>query len=396
MKDNRKIYSDAVADAGASFRGIAASDLRRNRDRTTMRAFVAVMAVLWLFGASQFFWGAAWNGLIVVFAAAVIGAAAVFTYLMRGAAAATVAGLLGAATTGWLSWIGGLNWGFLIVGILLSPLAVMAVMAGRSERLQRLPAAVIAAVIAPAFYALSPAVGGWSVPLALIAVTAFVCWQINLPYLGSAKQASKRSDIPMLSTSPFAAGMFGAAAPSGVDQLSLQERVEANQSTAQALRALPANWYVFHSRSAFTGDLIDHVVVGPPGVFVLRSEFAPGALLLDQASTGAEGVPVTNDGERLPMVVSTVLCETAAVVDLQLLTPGGRRVTHAVMVASEAVIDAGVLNQRVIVDESPDQVDWVTPATLVAYLTSAPTLNRGDQFTADLATVLDYQLPPIR
>ncbi|MFC0313636.1 hypothetical protein ACFQNE_02765 [Gordonia phosphorivorans] len=394
--NRRALGNDAVADAGASFRGIAANDRRHNRDRTTIRVLVVALAALWVVGAAQFFWGTAWNGVIAVFAAAAIGSGAAFVYALRGAATAAIAGLGAGATTGWLAWSGGLNWGFLLVGVVLPPLAVMAVMSARAEQIPRLSAAVIAAVLCPAVFLLAPLLGGWVVLVAGVAVVAFLTWQIDLPYRRTAKHASLRSGIPMLSTSPFASGMFGVAPPSGVDQATLKERVDANQQTAQALAKLPAGWYVFHSRAAFTGDLIDHVVVGPPGVFVLRSEFAPGVLRLEPAFDGDDGVPVARDGDRLPMIVSTVLCETAAAVDLHLLTPGQRRVARAVMVATDAVIDECVLHQQTVVEDGDDQVDWVAPANLVTYLKASPSLRRSPEFVADLATVLDYQLPPVR
>lgn len=394
--NKREIRSDPHADAGASFRGIASNDVRHDRDRVAIRVFVVVMAAVWVIGAAQFFWGTAWNGVLAVFGSAAVGSAAAFVYLLRGSAAAAIAGLAGAATTGWLAWAGGLNFGFLVAGLLIPPVAVLAVLTARSEQLPRLPAAVIAAVIAPIVFLSTPLLGGWVLLAALAATGVFITWQIDLSYRRTARQASRRSNIPMLSTSPFASGLLGVEPPSGVDQYALRERVEANETTARALRSLPGSWYVFHSRSAFTGDLIDHVVVGPSGVFVLRSEYVPGALTLDPAASDVDGVPLARDGEKLPMLPSTVLCETAAAVDLQLLTPNGRRVTRAVLVASDAVISGAVLHQEVIVDEVADQVDWVAPANLVDYLQSCPPLGQDAQFVKDLATVLDYQLPPVR
>ncbi|WP_156150365.1 hypothetical protein [Gordonia sihwensis] len=370
------------------------TDRQHDRDRLVITILLGALAALWAIGFSLFFWGNAGNGLLLVGVAAAIATGAAFVYATRGAAAVRVVGLGSAAITAWVGWVGGLNWGLFIGGAVLTVLLVLGAVAGRTRRLPRLLAGSVAAVITPTTFLLSKLVGGWVLLIAAALGAGFVAWQINLPRRAAAREASRRSSIPMLGTGLFSLSSLGVDPPTGVDQQTLIERVEADQATARALDELPTGWFTFHSRQAYTGDIIDHVVVGPPGVIALRSERFPGHLRLDVANVSDAGVPVTMDDAETGLVVSQVLCETAAAIDLHLLTPNRRRVTRAVLVAHDGTLDGPTLTQPVTADGVADTVTWVTPATLVDYLLTLPSAGLDRQFVEDLATVVDFQLQP--
>ncbi len=392
--EKRGIVSDSISTAGAAFRSMSRSDRQHDRDRLAITILLGALAVLWAIGFSLFFWGNAGNGLLLVGIAAAIATGASFVYATRGAAAVRVVGIASAAITAWVGWIGGLNWGLSIGGAVLTVLLVLGAVAGRTRRLPRLLAGAIVAVIPPTTFLLSKIIGGWVLLIAALLGAAFVAWQINLPRRAVVREASRRSSIPMLGSGLFTLSSLRVDPPTGVDQQTLIERVEADQATARALAELPAGWFTFHSRQAYTGDIIDHVVVGPPGVIALRSERFPGHLRLDEANITDVGVPVTMDEADTGLVVSEVLCETAAAIDHHLLTPNRRRVTRAVLVAHDGTIDGPMLMQQVVAGGVSDVVTWVTPATLVDYLMSLPTAGLDAQFVEDLATVVDFQLQP--
>lgn len=393
--DKKGIVSDSASTAGAVFRGMSRSDRRHDRDRRMIQLAVAALAVVWVIGFSQFVWGTALNGLLVVAAAAIIGTALSFIYVLRGSAATTIAGLASAAVTAWLGWSAGMNWGFLIASVLLALVLVLGAATGRTKKLPRLLAATVAASIPPTVFLTSKLIGGWALIVAALIGGAFVAWQIDLPRRSAVRAASRRSSIPMLDSSPFSLATLGVSPPTGVDRQTLLDRVAANEATARALAKLPAGWFVFHSRVTGTGDVVDHIVVGPAGVVALRSERIPGEVRLDPVNVTDAGVPVTADEEEVGFVISEVLCETAATIDLHLMTPNQRRVTRAVMVAHEATLDGAALTQPVqVADGVRDQVDWTTPATINDYLTALPSMQWKGQFIADLAVVVDFQLPP--
>lgn len=392
--DKRGIASDSVATAGSVFRRMSTTDRQHHRDSRVIQIMLGLLAVVWVVGFSLFFWGSATNGLMVVAIAAAVASAMVFIYLMRGSAAVTIAAISGAAIAVGLGLASGLNWGLLLGASVLTLLLVFGAVTGRTRRLPRLLAGVIAAAITPTVFLLSKVVGGWALLIAALIGAGFVAWQVNLSRRSAAREASRRSSIPMLSTGLFSTSMLGVDPPTGVDQQTLVDRVTANQATARALEELPDDWFVFHSRIAGTGDIVDHVVVGPPGVIAVRSERYPGHLQRFDAGVTGDGVPVTLDGAETGIVVSQVLCETAAAIDLHLMTPNQRRVTRAVLVAHDGTLDGSTMTQDVVANGAADQVTWVTPASIVDYLMSLPAVQLGDQFVADLATVVDFQLSP--
>jgi len=62
------------------------------------------------------------------------------------------------------------------------------------------------------------------------------------------------------------------------------------ERTAEALRALPAGWIVLHDRRIPRSRAnIDHVVIGPPGVFLIDSKSYAGQLTIDGGELRVNG-----------------------------------------------------------------------------------------------------------
>ncbi len=93
--------------------------------------------------------------------------------------------------------------------------------------------------------------------------------------------------------------------------------VEAAEATATALMALPPSWTVL-SDLDWPGSRhanIDHVLVGPPGVFVVDSELWAGQVTLEDAvlqHDGRDGRPVVRDAASAAKSLASLVASVRA------------------------------------------------------------------------------------
>lgn len=152
---------------------------------------------------------------------------------------------------------------------------------------------------------------------------------------------------------------------------------EGEQATARALEGLPAGWLVLHDRRIPGGHAnIDHVVVGPPGVFVIETKRWSGEVSID-------GDTVRVDGRRRE-VVAQVRREAEAV--RQLLGNANRPITVRPVIC---VHDADLPLFRRGVDGIP----LVSGRGLVGTLENGP-VELGPEDVTGIAGVLDRHLRP--
>jgi Nuclease-related domain len=78
---------------------------------------------------------------------------------------------------------------------------------------------------------------------------------------------------------------------------------EGEKATAKALRKLPAGWEVVHDIDIGRGN-VDHVVVGPPGVFVLDSKNLSGVVSIEAGVLSVRWREDPEDGYELPKLAS--------------------------------------------------------------------------------------------
>lgn len=381
------VRSDPTELAGAALRALGRNDRRNNRDRTLIYLLVAGITAAWLAGAMVYFWADAWDGVTIVALAAVVGSVAVAVFALRGVIATLLIITAAASVAVWSSW-GILNWGGLLAGVALPVIGGVAAATSRRARLPRLAAVAGISVLTPVVYYLGArTLSEWAVLIAALGVAAAVAAQIDAPHYRKVRQASRRSGIPMSTASPFSLALLGVSGPSGVDAAQLKVQANAQRRTAGVLEQLGDEWFVFHSRVTPFGDLADHVVVGPPGVFVLQSDELPAHIDVDPDGVRING-ELTGD-----TATAEHLCWCAIGIDTALMTPGGSRATRALYVAHDALIDGGQVDQRVEVNDQNDLVTYVTTTTAVPALRNHQDLGRGDQFVADLAAIVDYLLP---
>ena len=396
------VRSDPVSRAGAGVRAVGRNDRRSNRDRLTIYGIITAAAIAWIVAVAQWVWGEPWDGLTIGVLAAIAASAATFVFAMRGTVAAILIAGLAAAVTVWAGW-STLHWLVVLCGAVIPMIAVLGVYTARRERLTRMSAAAVVAALTPLVYGLAGSVlGPWVIVVDAAITGAAVMWQIDLPRRAVVRAASKRSHIPLMASGPFTASRLFVSGPSGVDARTISQRSEAAVMTAELLTQLPPSWFVFHSRLTQSGESVDHIVVGPAGVIVLRSEIVEATLLQAPASVNEQStsMQVDMDGDRLDDQWATALCWAAVDVDTALMTPGGMRVTTPIYVLHNAHVEDGVVSQTVTVKGRPDNVDYVAAAHLVDTILQLPTRRVADpedpQFVEDLAVIVDYLFPPER
>ncbi|WP_042376475.1 hypothetical protein [Gordonia alkanivorans] len=352
----------------------------------------------WVIAFTLYFWGDPWDGLTITVLLGALTSAAVFVFVNRGFAAAIALAVASAATAVWAGW-SVLNWGGLLAGLVLPTVGIFGAATVRRTRVPRLAAAVAVAVVTPLLYlVLGGLIGEWAVLLSAIIIVGIITAQIDLRHVVRVRQASRRSGVPMRASSPFTLSVLAASPPSASDSVRIAEISDAHRHTADRLADLPAGWFVFHSRLTETGHLADHVVVGPSGVVVVRS---------DQMPVRIEQMPVAQIGRAAPRMAVTIngdpienhepeliACRAAQDVDSALMIPGSRRATRALFVAKGAEIEEGSIEYTFAIDDGGQyDITYVTAGQLVPYLLRLPHLGRDEQFTADLAAVVDYVLP---
>lgn len=78
---------------------------------------------------------------------------------------------------------------------------------------------------------------------------------------------------------------------------------EGEKATAKALRKLPAGWQLVHDLDIGRGN-IDHVAVGPPGVFVLDSKKLSGVVSVTAGVLSVRWREDPDDGYAVPRLAS--------------------------------------------------------------------------------------------
>lgn len=78
---------------------------------------------------------------------------------------------------------------------------------------------------------------------------------------------------------------------------------EGEKATAKELRKLPAGWQVVHDIDIGRGN-VDHVAVGPPGVFVLDSKKLSGVVSVTAGVLSVRWREDPDDGYTLPRLAS--------------------------------------------------------------------------------------------
>lgn len=92
----------------------------------------------------------------------------------------------------------------------------------------------------------------------------------------------------------------------------LRARADAAQTTARNLAALTSTgWVVLHDRVlADTSTVIDHVLIGPPGVVVIQDRPTRGAGYDPAGLPWADGVPLAAEREQVRWTMQEVLRRT--------------------------------------------------------------------------------------
>ena len=135
----------------------------------------------------------------------------------------------------------------------------------------------------------------------------------------------------------------------------------AERRVARELDHLPRSWHVLHSVPVAHSETgLDHVVVGPAGVYLLDSKFHPdGLVLVDGSSIRVNGVPVDD--------VSVVRRDARAATDLLSAACGRPVDVHGVVVLIDGELRIG---------RQPDDVTVVTRKQVTTWLRRRPkTLN---------------------
>src|SRR5699024_8429500 len=131
-----------------------------------------------------------------------------------------------------------------------------------------------------------PVVGGWVA--ALIGVAAVVTagvFLLNGAALMRARRAAKTAGLDLVMPQPVFGQPEGVGAPADVRSTRWARMREARQATGAQLAELGPEWVVLHSRMMpGDGGLVDHIVVGPPGIVVIDSQ---------ASAAGASAMPAT-------------------------------------------------------------------------------------------------------
>lgn len=106
------------------------------------------------------------------------------------------------------------------------------------------------------------------------------------------------------------------------DEVNVQRGIEAEIATAAELERLPAGWTVLHSR-ALPGSHadVDHLVVGPPAVFVVDSKDWKGKLSTRQTPDGTTDGVINGSPEKFARAIETVRFEAEQVATQLNLSP---------------------------------------------------------------------------
>ena len=140
------------------------------------------------------------------------------------------------------------------------------------------------------------------------------------------------------------------------------------QRTGNELEKLPSDWLVMHDLTRANGTNIDHVLVGPPGVFLLDSKNIGTEVRID----GDELAALRPDGRVRYRKTSIAGSARGAAMDLsRALTKAGAGCwVHAVVVVWGDMPQAQVHSRA---------LDWVSGTTLTEWLSKLPSDPRPDR-----------------
>ena len=146
--------------------------------------------------------------------------------------------------------------------------------------------------------------------------------------------------------------------PLGVDSVRCFDAARAEIAVGLALAELPRDWIVFHSLPVGdSGADVDHLVIGPGGVFALHSDRqARKSVLVAGRSVlvGARKIPYIREAEYEAVSLTTLLSE---------------RMPRAASVRGVVVL---VDTKRVTVQTQPSRVKIVEAADLCTWLQGLP------------------------
>lgn len=152
----------------------------------------------------------------------------------------------------------------------------------------------------------------------------------------------------------------------GLDPLTpaVRDRYEAllgELRTGEALERLGSGWTVLHSLATDDGETIDHLAIGPGGVYVLDTRVAPGR------TVRVVGSHLVSDDDRMPVPALAARQAERASARLTALAGGPVEVRPIVVIARADAL--------VTVDADLDATPVLTPDQLVRHLVRRPRVH---------------------
>lgn len=146
---------------------------------------------------------------------------------------------------------------------------------------------------------------------------------------------------------------------------------EGERATAKALKRLPPGWQVVHDIDIGRGN-VDHVAVGPPGVFVLDTKKLSGVVSVTAGVLSVRWREDPNDGYEMPTLASRMRW-LAGIVETRLRGEGVEGIDVQPVVAIWAPFE-----QRSILSGG---VAWVTGKQIASVLGRRPIMLTSDEVT---------------
>jgi hypothetical protein len=411
--------------AARSLRAIVRAHRTYRYGRVGILAGRVVAAVCTAGAIQQGLFGDPWAGVVLLGAAITAASLTNYAVAMLGVAAMTASATIAACVVLFLGADQDLGWGLRITSLVAVAAATVMPMRARHRRLPVTPTAIVGQWLVPIGLTAAATVGeGVTFSVTAAALLGLWAYQGDLRKWWAARSAARRSRIPMNPGSERAGVIIGLQPPPDMTGQNLDRGIESETATAVELAKLGPEWTVFHSRALpGTNSDVDHIVIGPPGVIVIDSKYRSGELEheanVDIASASAGTVDVEGDiadyldrvfgvsdpqddaprqvwllnGSPADSMATAAVFEGACVDDL-LDMPEGELVTPVIIAMHGARMSTGHAPMDVY-DRGRyrNTVEVVHASELVAYLESLPTLGRPQEFTDDLATVVDYLLP---
>ncbi|MDN5758937.1 MAG: NERD domain-containing protein [Tomitella sp.] len=327
-----------------------------------------------------------------------------YTVLSRGAAVAVLSLLASIAMSVELSVRFGAGW-FAVVPIAVSVVATVWVTMARVTALPRSAAAAIGQWIPVAVLLAVPVVGSvLTVVVGAVLTAAAMFFVAN----GDSWIAARKTASAMGWALRMPGLVVGAPTVRGTSTDIASGRwrhiIEAQDDTAGELDRLDDGWVVFHSRLVpGTGTLVDHVLVGPPGVVLVDTRYERGdlardsvpvdgsatfdALLDDSGQWQAAGA----DGATGPEVLAQDIVPAAVEVEKIVGSDQAVPVTAVVAAQGARMVEAGSAGS-VDYDDALRTVHIAAGPHVATYLEALPTVFDDAQVAA-AARIVDYVMP---